>query len=34
MNEFTQKTRDELIAICKDKKIRGYSGKKKEDLIN
>lgn len=27
------KTREELIAICKDKNIKGYSGKKKEDII-
>jgi DNA (cytosine-5)-methyltransferase 1 len=27
------KTRDELIALCKEKKIRGYSGKKKEELV-
>jgi DNA (cytosine-5)-methyltransferase 1 len=28
-----KKTRDELIAICKEKGIKGYSGKKKEDII-
>lgn len=27
------KTRDELIAICKERKIKGYSGKKKEDIL-
>lgn len=27
------KTRDELISLCKEKKIRGYSGKKKEELV-
>jgi DNA adenine methylase len=28
-----KKTRDELIAICKERGIKGYSGKKKADLI-
>jgi DNA (cytosine-5)-methyltransferase 1 len=28
--EYSTKTREELIAICKEKKIKGYSGKKKE----
>lgn len=27
------KTKDELIAICKEKHIKGYSGKKKEDIL-
>jgi site-specific DNA-methyltransferase (adenine-specific) len=27
------KTREELIAICKEKKLKGYSGKKKEELV-
>jgi DNA modification methylase len=31
--DYSKKTRDELIAICKEKKIKGYSGKKKTDLI-
>ena len=31
--EFSKKTREELISICKEKRIKGYSGKKKEDII-
>lgn len=31
--DYTKKSRDELIALCKERSIRGYSGKKKEDLI-
>jgi len=31
--DYTQKTREELIAVCKDRKIKGYSNKKKEDII-
>lgn len=31
--DYSNKTREELIAICKEKKIKGYSGKKKEDII-
>lgn len=27
------KTRDQLIAICKERKIKGYSGKKKDDIL-
>lgn len=27
------KTRDELIIVCKQKKIKGYSGKKKEEIV-
>jgi len=27
------KSRDKLIALCKEQKIKGYSGKKKEDLV-
>jgi DNA modification methylase len=30
--DYTKKTREELIAICKEKSIKGYSGKKKEDI--
>jgi DNA (cytosine-5)-methyltransferase 1 len=33
MNYLT-KTREELIAVCKEKKIKGYSGKKKEEIIS
>jgi DNA (cytosine-5)-methyltransferase 1 len=32
-NDLTKKTRDELIAICKEKGIKGYSGKKKDIII-
>jgi site-specific DNA-methyltransferase (adenine-specific) len=28
-----KKSREELIALCKERKIKGYSGKKKADLI-
>ncbi len=28
------KTREELIALCKERGIKGYSGKKKQDLLN
>jgi site-specific DNA-methyltransferase (adenine-specific) len=31
--DYLTKTRDELITLCKEKKIKGYSGKKKEELI-
>lgn len=31
--DYSSKTREELIAICKEKGIRGYSNKKKEDII-
>lgn len=31
--DYTKKTREELIAICKEKSIKGYSGKKKDDII-
>ena len=31
--DYTHNTREELIAICKEKKIKGYSGKKKSDMI-
>lgn len=32
-DDYSNKTREELIAICKEKKIKGYSGKKKEDIV-
>ena len=31
--DYTTKTREELIAICKERKIKGYSNKKKEQII-
>jgi site-specific DNA-methyltransferase (adenine-specific) len=31
--EYTKKSRKELMQICKDKKIKGYTGKKKEDIL-
>ena len=31
--DYSNKTRIELIAICKEAAIKGYSGKKKDDLI-
>ena len=30
---YLNKTREELIIICKEKNINGYSKKKKEDII-
>ena len=30
---YSKKSKDELIALCKERKIKGYSGKKKEDII-
>ena len=33
MEKLSIKTRDELIALCKEKKIKGYSGKNKKDLL-
>jgi len=30
--DYSTKTREELIAICKEKSIKGYSGKKKDDI--
>lgn len=30
--DYSTKTREELIALCKERKIKGYSGKKKEDI--
>jgi hypothetical protein len=32
--DYSTKTRTELIAICKEKKIKGYSGKKKEEILH
>jgi len=32
--DYSTKTREELIALCKEKKIKGYSGKKKEDILS
>jgi DNA (cytosine-5)-methyltransferase 1 len=32
-SEYSNKTKDQLIAICKEKNIRGYSGKKKDELL-
>jgi adenine-specific DNA-methyltransferase len=32
--DYSRKTRNELIAICKEKSIKGYSGKKKEEIIH
>jgi len=31
--DYSTKTRDELIALCKEKSLKGYSGKKKALLI-
>lgn len=31
--DFSKKTRDELITICKEKGIKGYSSKKKDEII-
>lgn len=31
--DYSKKTREELIAICKEKHIKGYSGKKKVDIL-
>lgn len=31
--DYTQKNREDLIAICKERKIKGYSNKKKEEII-
>lgn len=30
--DYSKKTRDELIALCKEKSIKGYSGKKKDEI--
>jgi hypothetical protein len=31
--DYSHKTRDELIAICKEKSIKGYSGKKRDGIL-
>ena len=31
--DYSKKSREELIVICKEKSIKGYSGKKKEDIV-
>lgn len=31
--DYSKKSREELIAICKEKSIKGYSGRKKEDIV-
>jgi adenine-specific DNA-methyltransferase len=31
--DYSTKTRKELIVLCKEKKIKGYSGKKKGDIV-
>jgi len=31
--DYSKKTREELIAICKEKGIKGYSGKKRDEII-
>ena len=31
---LTKKTREELIVLCKDKGIKGYSGKKRDDILH
>jgi hypothetical protein len=31
--DYSNKTREELIALCKEKKIKGYSGKKKDEIV-
>jgi len=32
--DYSKKTREELITICKEKNIKGYNGKKKLDLLH
>ena len=34
MDTYINKTRNELIAICKEQKIKGYSHLKKDEIIN
>jgi DNA modification methylase len=31
--DYSKKTREELIAMCKENSIKGYSGKKKEEIV-
>jgi len=31
--DYSKKTREELIAICKEKNVKGYSGKKKDEIV-
>lgn len=31
--DYSKQSRDQLIALCKEKGVKGYSGKKKDDLI-
>jgi DNA (cytosine-5)-methyltransferase 1 len=31
--DYSTKTRDELIALCKERGIKGYSGKKKDSIV-
>ena len=31
--DYSTKTREELITVCKERKIKGYSGKKKGELV-
>ena len=31
--DYSKKTREELIAVCKEKDIKGYSGKKKDEIV-
>ena len=33
ITDYSKKTREELIEICKEKNIKGYSGKKKDDIV-
>ena len=32
--DYSKKTREEIITLCKEKGIKGYSSKKKEDMID
>ena len=34
MIEYSKNTREELITICKEKNVKGYSGKKKDEIIH
>lgn len=31
--DYSKKTREELIVICKEKRVKGYSGKKKDEIV-